>query len=127
MYRQIGGIYAEKPITQNVAMLLLTHKPRKWNKMTYHFNIKDYGMQGHLFKMVNIDLRKEINKIKDNPNAVQSIEAFYIDYESMLILITYHKKPNELYFFKSIRYGMQKYNELRKAIGIRIWKIVFTV
>ena len=120
MYRQIGGIYAEKPITQNVAMLLLTHKPRKWNKMTYFFNIKDYGMHGHLFKMVNIDLRKEINKIKDNPNAVQSVEAFYIDYDSMLILITYHKKPNELYFFKSIRYGMQKYNELRKAIGIRI-------
>ena len=33
--------------------------------MTYFFNIKDYGMHGHLFKMVNVDLRKEINKIKD--------------------------------------------------------------
>ena len=90
--------------------------------MTYFFNIKDFGMQGHLFKMVNIDLRKEINKIKENPNAVESVEAFPVDYDSMVILITYYKKPNELYFFKSIRYGMQKYNELRKAIGIRIWQ-----
>ena len=88
--------------------------------MTYFFNIKDYGMQGHIFKIVNIDLTKEIRKIKENPNAVQSVEAFPVDYDSMVMLITYHKKPNELYFFKSIRYGVQKYNELRKAIGIRI-------
>ena len=88
--------------------------------MTYFFNIKDYGMRGHLFKIVNVDLTKEIRKIKDNPNAVESVEAFPVDYDSMVILITYYKKPNELYFFKSIRNGMQKYNELRKAIGIRI-------
>ena len=88
--------------------------------MTYFFNIKDYGMRGHLFKIVNVDLTKEIRKIKENPNAVESVEAFPVDYDSMVILITYYKKPNELYFFKSIRYGMQKYNELRKAIGIRI-------
>lgn len=88
--------------------------------MTYFFNIKDFGMAGHLFKICNIDLTKEIRKIKENPNAVQSVEAYQVDYESLVILITYHKKPNELYFFKSIRYGMQKYNELRKAIGIRI-------
>ena len=88
--------------------------------MTYHFNIADYGMRGHLFKMENVDLTKEIRKIRDNPKAVISVEKFPVDYESLVILITYSNKTKELYFFKSIRYGMQKYNELRKAIGIRI-------
>ena len=88
--------------------------------MTYFFNIKEYGMQGHLFKIVNVDLTKEIRKIKENPKSVISVEAFPVDYDSMVLLITYHKKPNELYFFKSISYGLQKYNEIRKAIGIRI-------
>ena len=95
--------------------------------MTYLFNVADYGLHGHLFKIVNIDLRKEINKIKDNPNAVESVEAFPVDYDCLIIVICYSRKPNEVYFFKSIRYGLQKYNEIRKAIGIRIWKIVYTV
>ena len=88
--------------------------------MTYFFNIKDFGMQGHLFKMVNVDLTKEIRKIRDNPKAVISVEKFPVDYESLVILITYSNKTKELYFFKSISYGMQKYNEIRKAIGIKM-------
>ena len=95
-------------------------KTRSGNKMTYLFNVADYGLHGHLFKIVNIDLRKEINKIKENPNAVQSVEAFPVDYDCLIIVICYSRKPNEVYFFKSIRYGLQKYNEIRKAIGIRI-------
>ena len=95
-------------------------KPGSEIKMTYFFNIANYGMAGHLFKIVNIDLTKEIRKISENPNAVTSVEAYPVDYDSLIILITYARKPNEMYFFKSIRYGLQKYNEIRKAIGIRI-------
>ena len=104
-------------------MLQLVHTYKKTyrsDKMTYFFNLKDYGMPGHLFKMVNIDLTKEIQKIKENPKTVTSVEAFPVDYESLLLLITYKHKPKELYFFKSISYGMQKYSEIRKAIGIKI-------
>ena len=95
-------------------------KPGSEIKMTYFFNIKDFGMHGHLFKICNIDLRNEIKKIKENPNAVTSVQAYPVDYESLIIVICYSRKPNEVYFFKSIRYGLQKYNEIRKAIGIRI-------
>ena len=88
--------------------------------MTYFFNIANYGMAGHLFKICNIDLTQEIRKIKENPKTVISVEQFPVDYEALVILITYSNKTKELYFFKSISYGMQKYNEIRKAIGIRI-------
>ena len=88
--------------------------------MTYFFNIKDYGLQPHLFKICNIDLTQEIRKIKENPEKVKSIDGFPIDYESYIIVISY-AKHKELYFFKSISYGLKKYTELRKAIGLRIW------
>ena len=90
------------------------------DNMTYHFNIAEFGMHGHLFKITNIDLTKEIKKIKDNPGQVRDVQQYPVDYYSMLIVISYHKKPTEIYFFKSMSYGSKKYAEIRKAIGIRI-------
>ena len=88
--------------------------------MTYFFNVKNYGMADHLFKIVNVNLSDEIKRIKDNPKAVRYVEGFPVDYEAYIIVIGYHRKPNEVYFFKSISYGIKKYTEIRKAIGIRI-------
>ena len=62
--------YAEKPITQNVASNT-KNKNKEQNKMTYFFNIANYGMAGQLFKIVNIDLTKEIRKIKENPKSIR--------------------------------------------------------
>ena len=76
-------------------------------------------MADHLFKIVNVNLSEEINKIKENPNKVKSIDGFPVDYESYIIVVSY-AKHKELFFFKSVSYGVKKYNELRKAIGIRI-------
>ena len=87
--------------------------------MTYFFSIKDYGMADHVFKIVNINLSEEINQIKKNPNKVKSIDGYPIDYEHYLIIVSY-AKHKELYFFKSLGYGLKKYRELRKAIGIRV-------
>ena len=44
--------YAVIPITQNVASNT-KNKNKEQNKMTYFFNIANYGMAGHLFKIVN--------------------------------------------------------------------------
>ena len=88
--------------------------------MTYFFNVKDYGLEGHLFKIVNVNLSKEIQKIKDNAEQVRDVQQYPVDYESMIIVVEYKKKESEIFFFKSIGYGLKKYNEIRKAIGIYV-------
>ena len=76
-------------------------------------------MEGHVFKIVNVNLSEEIKAVKENPAKVKSIDGYPVDYESYIIIVSY-AKHKELYFFKSISYGLKKYTELRKALGIRI-------
>ena len=88
--------------------------------MTYFFNVKDFGMQGHIFKITNINLTEEIHKIKENAEDVVNVEAAEIDYYHLIIAVHYKDKPTELFYFSSLGYGMRKYSEIRKAIGIYI-------
>ena len=112
--------YANKCIAQYVASNTKNTKGDK-EKMTYFFNVKDYpGMHSHLFKIVNINLTEEINQIKENQSSVTNVAATPIDYDHLIIAVYYDDKPTELFFFKSIGYGLKKYSEIRKAIGIRI-------
>ena len=92
---------------------------RELVKITYLFSVKDYGMEDHVFKIVNVNLSEEIKAVKENPEKVKSIDGYPVDYEHYLIIVSY-AKHKELYFFKSLGYGLKKYRELRKAIGIRV-------
>lgn len=88
--------------------------------MTYEFDVDDYGVHGHLFKIVDIDINKEIQKIKNNPKGILSVQQYPVDHQAMLMVICYKNKPNEIIFFKSARFGREKYTEIRRALGIRV-------
>ena len=75
-------------------------------------------MQGHLFKITNIDLNKELKKMKETPTLIKSVKAYPVDYDSLIIIVTYKHKPKEILFFKSISYGLKKYSEIKKIIRL---------
>ena len=83
-------------------------------------DIENYGLAENLFKITNFNFSEEIKKIKENPNKVTNITGLRHKPDSLVIVICYRNKPNEVYFFKSYKTGRQYLTRLRGAMGYRV-------